>query len=138
MARQKNNISAKFADSLEIHENLKQHAWFILEDKVKLTLIEYEKQFEQAVDWKAPLSVLITIIAAIATTKFEDFFFVPAPTMRALFYFGAIFFLWQTVTKAINARKQKKVKIEEVIQKLRESSEQQETDNVSEVNSNVN
>ena len=65
MAREKNNISAKLADSLEIHENLKQHAWIILEDKVRLTLIEYEKQFEKSVDWWSPLSILITIILAI-------------------------------------------------------------------------
>ena len=132
MSRQKDNISAKLADSLEIHENLKQHAWLILEDKVKLTLIEYEKQFEQEVDWKAPLSVLITIIAAIVTTKFEDFFFVSASTMKALFYFGALYFAWQTSTKIIKKRKQKKISIDEVIQKLRESSEQQEIGNESE------
>lgn len=136
MAREKNNISAKLADSLEIHENLKQHAWIILEDKVRLTLIEYEKQFEKSVDWWSPLSILITIIAAIVTTKFKEFLFIPADTLRAMFYCAALFFAWQTFTKANNARKQRKVSIDDVIQKLRESSEQQKTENESEESSN--
>lgn len=128
MARQKNNISAKFADSLQIHENLGQHAWIILEDKVKLTLIEYEKQFERAVDWWSPLPILATIVVAIVTTKFDNFFFVPAATMRALFYFAAFYFAWQTFIKFKNSRQQKRISIDDVIQELRESSEKQKSE----------
>lgn len=125
MARQDNNIRAKLGDKVQIHENLNQHAWIILEDKVKLTLIEYEKQFEKSVDWWSPLSLFITIITAIIATKFEDFYFIPADTMRALFYFAALYFLICTVRNIYNACKQKKITIDDVIQKLRESSEQQ-------------
>lgn len=127
MARQKDNISAKFADSLQIHENLDQHAWIILEDKVRLTLIEYEKQFERTTDWWSPLSILVTIIATIITTNFVDFFSIPAATIRALFYFAAIYFAWQTIVKIKNSWQQKKISIEDVIQELRESSERQKS-----------
>lgn len=122
------NISAKIDDSLQVHENLGQHAWLILEDKVKLTLIEYQKQFEKDTDWWSPLSILVTIVAAIITTKFEDFWFIPEATIRAMYYMAALYFAYKTVEKVYYAHRKKPMTIDKVIEKLRESSKQQNED----------
>lgn len=128
MASQDKNIKAKVGESVTFHTNLDQHGWIILEDKVRLTLIAYEKQFEKSADWWTPLSILVTILVAILTTKFEDFWFIPKDTMRAMFYIAAIYFFAKTVQKGYNAFTAKRITINDVIQELRESSDQQKTE----------
>lgn len=124
MARSTTNIKSKISDSVTFHTNVDQHALIILEDKVRLTLIEYEKQFQNKTDWWNPLSILITILIAIVTTNFVDFFFVPAATIRALAYFAVIYFGYQTIKKIYKARTKKPITIDDVIKQLRESSEE--------------
>lgn len=124
MASNATNIKSKISESVTFHTNVDQHALIILEDKVRLTLIEYEKQFQEKTDWWNPLSILITILIAIVTTKFEDFFFIPAATIRAMAYFAAIYFGYQTIRKIYNARTKKPITIDDVIKQLRESSEE--------------
>lgn len=128
MARQEINIKAKLGDSVKVHTNLEPHVWIILEDKVRLTLMKYERQFEMATDWWTPLSILVTILVAILTTKFDDFLFVPKDTMRAMFYMAALYFFYKTVEKGYNAYNQKRISIDKVINELRESSDLQKSD----------
>lgn len=130
MASQDKNIKAKVGESVTFHTNLNQHGWIILEDKVRLTLIAYEKQFEKTVDWWTPLSILVTILVAILTTEFEDFWFIPKDTMRAMFYMAAIYFFAKTLQKGYNAFTAKRISIDDVIKELRESSEQQKSEDV--------
>lgn len=123
MANQNKNIRSKASELITFHTNLDQHAWIILEDKVRLTLIEYEKQFQKDVNWWNPLSLLVTVIISIITTKFEDFYFIPADTICAMFYMAAIIFAYQTCKKIRNAIKNRAITIDDVIQMLRESSD---------------
>lgn len=128
MARQEINVKAKLGDSVKVHTNLEPHVWIILEDKVRLTLMKYERQFEKTTDWWTPLSILVTILVAILTTKFDDFLFIPKDTMRAMFYMAALFFAYKVCENGYNAYKQKRISIDEVINELRESSDQQKSD----------
>jgi len=133
MARQDINIKAKLGDSVKVHTNLEPHVWIILEDTVRLTLIKYERQFSESVDWWTPFSILVTIIVAIITTKFEDFWFIPKDTMRAMFYMAALFFLYKTVEKGVRAFRQERITIDNVINELRQSSQQQKSGDTEEV-----
>ncbi len=133
MARQEINIKAKLGESVKVHTNLEPHVWIILEDTVRLTLMKYERQYEKGIDWWTPLSILVTIIVAMVTTKFEDFLFIPKDTMRAMFYMAALFFFYKTIEKGIHAYRLKRFSIDDVIQELRESSEQQKSNNSDEV-----
>ena len=125
MARQDNNIRAKLRDSVQIHENLEQHAWLILEDKVKLTLIDYEEQFRVPYDWKTPLSIFVTLILAILTANFKDFEIISSEALNGIAYAAAFFFASLAAKNGWKAIRRKRVKIDDVIQELRESSDQQ-------------
>lgn len=119
------NLKSVVGDKVTYHLNIDQHLLMVFEDKVRLTLIEYEKQFQIEHDWKTPLSILATIVVAILTTNFIDVFFIPASTIRALAYFFAIYFAYQTIRNYMGARKKKNLEytIEKVVEALRESSE---------------
>ena len=125
MTDQEKNIKAKVSQSLTVHTNLDQHAWIILEDKVRLTLIDYEDQYKDNPDWKTPLSIFVTIIIAIITASFNDFLFVSSATLTGIAYSAAAVFLWFACTNGFKAWKKKKMSIDDVIQQLRESSEEQ-------------
>lgn len=125
MTDQEKNIKAKVSQSLKVHTNLDQHAWIILEDKVRLTLIDYQDQYKDIPDWKTPLSIFVTILIAIITANFKEFQIISSATLTGIVYTAAAVFLWFACKNGYNARKKKKMSIEDVIQKLRESSEEQ-------------
>ena len=125
MTPQEKNIKARVSESLKVHTNLDQHVWFILEDKVRLTLIAYQEQFKEASDWKTPLSLFITIVLVIISANFKDFPFISSATISGIAYAAAIFFGAATIVNGWKAIRRKRVTIDDVIQELRESSDQQ-------------
>ena len=131
MTSQEKNIKARVSESLKVHTNLDQHVWFILEDKVRLTLIDYQEQFKETSDWKTPLSLFITIVLVIISADFKDFPFISSATISGIAYAAAFFFACLALINGWKAYKRKRVTIDDVIQELRESSDLQKENNPS-------
>ena len=75
------------------------------------------------------MSIFVTIIIAILTADFKDFEFISSSTLNGIAYAAAFFFACLAGINGWKAAKRKRVKIDDVIQELRESSDQQkETD----------
>lgn len=119
------NISSEVSKNLTTHTNLNQHILLVNEDKIRLAMIEYDKQFEKNHDWLSPLSIVITILIAIFTSDFKTTLFIKAPVLEAIAYISCILFLIKTVKNGINAYKSRHNRIthDQMIERLRENSE---------------
>lgn len=69
---------------LEIFPDLNQDVIVTTEDRLKLKLIDYQGKLGKKKDWTAPLSIALTIILVLVTTKFQDFI-LPKDTWYAFF-----------------------------------------------------
>lgn len=124
MANLEDDIKDKLQASLEVHANLGQHALVVLEDKVRLILADYEKQFKSVTDWLSLLSLWATLIVAILTAQFEDFYFISASVIKDGFWLAALYITYRVIRNVLLYWKRKPITIEDVIQQLRDSSEQ--------------
>ena len=119
------NIGSEVSKSLTTHTNLNQHILVISEDKVRLAMIEYDKQYEKNHDWLSPLSIAITILIAILTADFKTNLFIEAQVLEATAYISCCIFAFKTLKNGYHAYKDRNNRIthDQMIERLRENSE---------------
>ncbi len=119
------NIGSEVSKNLTTHTNLDQHILVINEDKVRLAMIDYDKQYVNNHDWLSSLSIAITILLAIITADFKDTLFLGAPVIEAMAYLSCLFFTYKSIVNGCYAFKEKKNRIthDKMIEKLRENSQ---------------
>jgi hypothetical protein len=69
--------------------NITQSVIVTTEDKVRLSLESYVKKQSRRTEWIAPFSILVAILAALATANFHDFL-LDAATWKAMFLISGI------------------------------------------------
>ena len=119
------NIRSEVNKSLTTHTNLNQHILVISEDKVRLAMIKYDKQYEKNHDWISPLSIAITILIAIFTADFKTTLFIDAKVLEAAAYLLCIVFAYKTIKNGYYTYRGRKNRIthDQMIESLRENSE---------------
>lgn len=119
------NIGSEVSKNLTTHTNLDQHILVVNEDKVRLAMIEYDKQYVNNHDWISPLSIAITIIIAIITADFKDFLFFKASVIEAMAYLSFFYFAGKSGINCFYAFKERNNRIthDQMIEKLRENSQ---------------
>lgn len=119
------NIGSEVNKRLTTHTNLNQHILVVSEDKVRLAMIKYDKQYENNHDWISPLSIAITILIAIFTADFKPTLFIDAKVLEAAAYLLCIVFAFKTIKNGYYAYKDRNNRIthDQMIESLRENSE---------------
>jgi len=74
----------------KVYSNIDQEIIMITEDKVRLCLIEHLSRMEKRRAWLTPLGILLTVIAVLPTTTFQDFLSINAATWKAMFIIAGI------------------------------------------------
>lgn len=99
------SIADQIARDTKVHMNLGQDAIVITEDKVRLVLMTHLRTLEQKRGWIAPLGLLVAIVTAFATAKFQDAFGLKATTWEAIFVLSGIASLvWTIIAVVVAAR----------------------------------
>ena len=79
----------------------------IIEDKLRLKLVDYEKSVAHCYDWVGAVGIIVTIALSLLTTEFKDRFNVKAETWCALFFILliiAIGYVIYTIVKALSRK----------------------------------
>lgn len=113
---QKNNKK----EEEERHVNVKPIYIEIVEDKVRLILIDYEKCMEEKNSWYAPAGILLSIVITLCTANFESNVLLSADVIKSLFIFFGLLFLILLLNAIVRSRRcMKKNTIDEIINKMK-------------------
>jgi len=112
-------ITTRIAQDTKVHFNLGQDAIVTTEDKVRIVLMTCLHKLENRKAWVAPAGILLTVIAAFATAKFNDFV-LKAAVWEALFVFVGIACAIWLVFSLI--RLQKAPTTDEIVAEINKSS----------------
>ena len=86
--------ASQYINITNVHVNTDQQVIITTEDKIKISLEKHKKSLENKQSWIAPLGILFTISATLATTEFKDFI-LDANTWGAIFVIsGVINIVW--------------------------------------------
>ncbi|QCI14030.1 hypothetical protein E6B08_22970 [Pseudomonas putida] len=80
-----------------ISQNTDTHIIGITEDKLHRILGEYQQSVIKSRDWMAPLGILLSLVAALCTSNFNDFI-VPAYYWKIVFISAALISGYATFT----------------------------------------
>lgn len=72
-------------DVENIHSNITPEILEITIDKLKIVLLENEKNLSNSNAWHTPLALLITIILVLCTTEFKSFLEIKGDSWHAIF-----------------------------------------------------
>lgn len=81
-------INKELIKDLKVHTNLAQDIVVTTEDKIRICLMNHLNKIEKKNSWIAPAGILVTIIIALLTTTFKNFY-LSADTWVAIFIIGA-------------------------------------------------
>ena len=73
-----------------VHSNLNSQVLEITIDRLKIVLLENEKNMSEAGEWKTPLALLLTIVLVLCTTGFKDSLGLKANVWEAVFLISAL------------------------------------------------
>jgi hypothetical protein len=109
------------ADDTDIYTNLSSPIIVTNEDKLNIILSKHMKQTEKKRIWIAPLSILITLVVASATSTFKSALGLSPDTWRAIFIFVGVatlcWFIW-SIKDAMRSKK-----IHDIIDELKKKQE---------------
>lgn len=105
----------------QVCQNTKSDLIEITEDKLENILLKFVKSVKRSNSWITPLSVLITIFAAISTADVnKDFLNIKKEYWTAIFYISFVACICWTIINIIRSiTNSNKAKIETVIQKIK-------------------
>lgn len=91
------DLSSYVSRRSEVHVNVEQHFIVTTEDKMRLCLSDHLQVMDRRRDWIAPLGVFISLVVALLTSSFRDWY-LPKATWQAIFVLMAVisfaWFLW--------------------------------------------
>lgn len=88
-------------------------------DRLRLRLQRYQDAVRARRSWEAPLGILASLIAALATSQFKDTLGVASQTWEAMFVIASLIFAGLLVWDLIRAFRSRHHTIESVIDSLR-------------------
>jgi hypothetical protein len=110
-----------------IHKNLTQDVLLTTEDKMKLTLIEYKDVLTSRGEWLGAATTAFSFLTSLFLSNFKDVGIIKAGTWQAVYAFLFLFFFGRCIFFLINLFKnRKKVKINYVIKKIKQSGSQED------------
>jgi hypothetical protein len=112
-------VNKEIAQTSRVVMNVSQETLVISVDKVRLCLLEHISLLEKRKDWIAPVSIVTSIIATLATSTFRDAW-LDAATWRAVFGIALVLSIgWsaKTIYAALKAPT-----LDDVISKLKQAS----------------
>ncbi len=91
------DVQREFSKRLTVHKSLDQEVVVTTVDKVRLCLLGNQDCLRAQRQWLTPLSLLITLLAALLATDFKDFG-LTAAVWEALFILAALAsFVWLVI-----------------------------------------
>jgi hypothetical protein len=109
------------ADDTDVYTNISSPIIVTNEDKLYIVLSKHMKQTEKKRIWIAPLSILITLVVASATSTFKSALGLSPDTWRAIFIFvGVATFCW-LIWSIKDAMRSKKIR--DIIDELKKKQE---------------
>lgn len=88
------DVEQEFSRRLTVHKSLDQEVVVTTVDKVRLCLLKNQECLRAKREWVTPLSLLLTLLAALFATEFKDFG-LAAAVWEAAFVLGAgASFVW--------------------------------------------
>jgi hypothetical protein len=112
-------VNKEIAQTSRVVMNVSQETLVISVDKVRLCLLEHISLLEKRKDWIAPASIVISIIATLATSTFKDAW-LDAATWRAVFVVALILSVCWSLKTIYDALKAPT--LDDVISKLKQAS----------------
>lgn len=116
------DIHSELTKNSTVHTNLKQEVIVITVDRTKLILQEHLKKLDSAKGWLTPLAIFISLIVIPITSTFKNALTVPAETWQAIWYIAMGLDIIWLVKAMITAFKDRKITMEHIIKKLKDSS----------------
>jgi hypothetical protein len=102
-----------------LHQNLTQEIILTTSDKMRLHLRSYESGLRASMSWTTPLSILISLLAAlVVTTEFKETFGIGKEVWHAAFLLSSIgSFIWFLIssTRAVISKYRKQTEIEHIV-----------------------
>ena len=83
------DINDEFINDSVLNANLGHEIFVTTSDKIKLNLIDYRNKLLVKKSWMTPLGIDVSLLAAICTSDFKDFFGITSSEIRSLFIFSA-------------------------------------------------
>jgi uncharacterized membrane protein YesL len=106
----------------QVCRNTKTDFIEITEDKLENILIKFLQDFKDSSGWLTPFTIFLTLLVAILTADFKEFLEIPKEIWCAIFYICLILsFCWFIYMVYIAYIKRKKVKIDYLIRKIKNS-----------------
>jgi hypothetical protein len=112
-------VVGELTQTITVTTNLQSNTMVILEDKLRLCLMNHVKRVEARQGWIAPLTTLIALVATLVTTDFKDMVF-KKEVWQALFVMCAgacVIWLARTGLAAIRS-----AGVEDIIEELKSPS----------------
>jgi len=93
------------------------------EDKIKLYLLEFQKNYERKTQWATSLGIFLTLIAALVTAEFKIFLGISAETWYAVFIICSVVSFGIMVLSLLHTfRRRQNSTVEYVVKKIIDSS----------------
>lgn len=106
-----------------ITTNVEQEYIVTTSDKIKLILIDWEKNKKLATEWWTYLGMTVSFLIPLFTADFKDFFGLNADFIRALFVFLSFVFGTVTIVAVIRRIKnRKKISVDHCVGKITNSN----------------
>lgn len=77
-------------DTGKVYNNTTQNIIRITEDKLEKILMNHSSNVKKKSDWKAPLGIVVSIVLALISTRFQDAFYLEAAVWKAIFIISLI------------------------------------------------
>lgn len=81
-------------DTENVYNNTSQNLIRITEDKLENILTNHMSNMAKKGDWKTPLGIIVSIVLALISTKFQDAFFLKAAVWEAIFIISLVIALF--------------------------------------------
>lgn len=101
----------------EIYTNIQQNIIHTTEDKIRLILNDVKAKWSSD-KLEFLCSNIVTIIVALVTSEFKNFFFIDGVYIKSLFIFSLFILLYHFV-KILTKSRQNKMSLDDVIEKIK-------------------
>lgn len=114
------DVGQEFSRRLTIHKSLEQEVVVTTVDKVRLCLMANQDCLRARREWVTPLSLLLTVLAALFATDFKEFV-LAAAVWEAIFVLGAAAsFVWLVIAGANAWRNRSLGGVERIVSELKQ------------------